>query len=1748
MGPKSERDKIHLAEIEDSIVTLSDDIQEIRDMGLYCSENPQKMYLFKARLSKLDHIYDEFQKLIREAKSLGKILEDVSISRFDEMRLKTRNIYYEALSLGVEEESMRNPSSFTNTSASKLFESRVKLPAINLPIFDGQISKWISFRDTFMSLIHNNVELSEIQKFHYLNSSLKGSALQSISAILTTSDGYQQAWATLVQRYDNKRIHATNYLINIFNFKPITKFDYRSLEKFVEVVMESATAFRNMNLKDPSGFILFTFCLKLLDHKTRERFESEFASSSEIPTFDDFSNFIQRQCLQLQTETLTSNIGTNSHNIQPFRPAPTIAKRVLMSRDIPLTDNNCPLCPERHRLYRCPLFRTLEPRERFDKLKPLNLCHNCLKPGHYSKKCLSPVVCHYCKKRHHSLLHFPTNIPRSKGDKYENPNPTTSTSASHNNLISHVKTDSNNVSGSENNIVMGIDEAKNTVLSSSSEAKVSILLGTAWARVQDRKGRYVPIRILIDSGSQRSFISLNCAQNLGLKMHFNPQALRGFGDSLIKGGDHQTRCILVPQNCLYPRLETNAVVVSNITDSMPTCPIPTYINEHFRRHYNLADNLFGKPGPVDFLLGADLFGRILTGRCIDREGYPSALQTIFGWVIIGPIGSPSTLQDRSVSLIATYQQPDDPLNKTLEKFWEVEAVPEASKVDPDNVIAEDHFRSTHSRDSSGRYIVRLPFKDPVPPNLGSSYKTALTRFMKLEHRLNKIPSLKENYSKIIKEYLELGYVSQASSPGKYYLPHHCVVKDNSFSKVRIVFDASSSTEFGSLNDHLLIGPKLQLDIKNVLLNFRRYPIVIASDICQMFLQILIHKEDIPYQHFLYRSDVSDPIVNYQLNRVTFGLSCSPFLAIRVLHQLIVDEGSSFPRASEVLKNNIYVDDILAGADTVKEALELQYELRELLKKGGFTLKKWMSNTPELLSSVTDRQEMMQFSEPDNKSVKLLGIQWDSVNDCLSYDIQSFQLIMTKRGIMSAVARMYDPLGYLAPVTFKAKLYLQDLWTLKDLSWDCPLPEAIAEEYREFFGSLKTVRSIRIPRCIFPQKPIQVTLVGFADASERGYAATIYLRVQLQSGHIETHLIISKTRLAPLKTISIPKLELCAALLLAQTKKSISDIIKQSVDSTYLFSDSSIVLSWLRLSPHTLKTFVANRVSQILEISVGEEWYHVSSNDNPADLPSRGLLPSDLIDNRLWWHGPEWLLNNFSEWPNIHLSEPVPVPELKSKTFVCISQSSTPYLIDVMERFSSFGKLTRVFSYVIRFIRNLQVPSSERRQGPLSNTEIAEGTRNLIRCVQNHYFPTGSIVMRSIQSLSPFFDKLGVLRVGGRLKYSPLPYDARHPIILPQKAHFTELLIDHYHRIYLHAGPQLLHSLIIRSYWIVSARRVIRHRVHKCMNCYRFRSKTFTPYMSDLPPSRFEQGRPFLMVGVDFAGPFLTKESNRRKSNKEKSYVCLFVCLSTRAVHLELVSQLTTDAFIACLDRFVSRRGLPIKILSDNGTNFLGASRYLKDVYDWLHRRETQNNIKSHCQFLRVEWEFIPPSAPHFGGVWEAGVKSFKHHLYRVIKDHILTFEEMTTLLTRIEAVLNSRPLYPLSSSPENLDVLTPGHFIIGTPLVAVPEHDFVETPMNRLTRWQLLQKFTQDIWNRWRRDYLNSLQQRVKWSNRLENVKPNDLVLLRESNVPPLQWPRGRVVEVHPGPDGTVRVVRLRTSKGELVRPVTKLAPLLSPD
>jgi len=381
-------------------------------------------------------------------------------------------------------------------------------------------------------------------------------------------------------------------------------------------------------------------------------------------------------------------------------------------------------------------------------------------------------------------------------------------------------------------------------------------------------------------------------------------------------------------------------------------------------------------------------------------------------------------------------------------------------------------------------------------------------------------------------------------------------------------------------------------------------------------------------------------------------------------------------------------------------------------------------------------------------------------------------------------------------------------------------------------------------------------------------------------------------------------------------------------------------------------------------------------------------------------------------------------------------------------------------------------------------------------------------------------------------------------LMPKGHRFTRLYIEHLHRKHLHAGAKVLLSLLQGRLWVIGARDLVRKVVRQCTHCFHYKPRLSNQIMADLPADRLKAQRPFLVAGVDLCGPFLTSYRIRGKS-PYKTYLAIFVCFATKAIHVEVVSDLSTNVFILCLKRFVSRRGIPVRLYCDNATNFVGAANQLQRLTDELFGPEGQSKLNEFASAVGLEFKFIPPRAPHFGGLWEAAVKSMKHLLVRNIAESKLTLEELYTVAAEAEAILNSRPLTPMSTDPNDGEAITPGHFLIGDALLSVPENiDITKINVNYLSRFQNITYLKQRVWSLWQRDYIQSLQVRAKWLQPTSDIKVGIVVVVHEDNMPPQQWVLGRIVKVFPGRDEKVRVAEIQTSRGLIRRSIHRLAPL----
>ncbi|XP_062704253.1 uncharacterized protein LOC109622039 [Aedes albopictus] len=1615
---------------------------------------------------------------------------------------------------------------------------QVRLPAINIPPFNGERKNWMTFKDLYVSTIHNRKDISDSLKMQYLFSYLEGDAKQLVNKFTISSANYANAWDTLTGHYDKKR-YTVFALVREFMDQPgITQASSQSLNKLAstldEVVQQLDTLGIEYQGRDPW---LIYLTLEKLDNETRAGW-SEKVVDNENPTFEELMEFVKKRCEMLETCSAFSKKATG----EVLRKEQSkVSEKKVKALVAMTTDKKCAKCSSEHATFVCEEFKKMNLKERRGFAQEANLCFNCLRASHSAKSCLSKSVCRTqgCGQRHHTLLC--PNVSK------ENDAPADNT----------VKSETPNSSAKEEQIVTSLTVAVDT--------KPSIpVFPTAVVQVRKDDGTFGRVRVLIDSGAQASMVTEDCVRKLGLVRRNGKVVVTGIGQQAAGTTRGVVTLHLASRFNENVVITTSAYVLGKLTSTLPSQRFNIGNMKLLENVKEMADPTFNKPGPIDVILGADVFLALLEGGQVkDESGQTVAQSTVFGWIAAGRYDEAEVMQGNH-AIVSLHTEMD--LNRTLQQFWEYEEIFKPPPFTPSETKVIEHFDSTTQRDATGRFIVKLPFDDSKPA-LGESLSAATKRLMSMERRFAFNPEFHQEYVNFMREYLELNHMElvpadqlEKQTSEHYYLPHHAVIKaDSSTTKLRVVFDGSCGTSTGvSLNDRLLAGPNINTDLLSVLLRFRSYKVAFSADIAKMYRQVVVSEDDRDFQRVVWRENTDLPIQHYRLSTVTYGTKTAPYLAIRAMRESAKDYTSTHPAAVERIVHDFYVDDLLSGANNEEEAACIKQEISDILSKSGFELRKWASSCPNLVQDDSPASVPVKLSD-EADAVKALGIHWYPNDDQFGFKVNlPINAINTKRQMISDASKLFDPFGWLAPVIVKIKILYQYLW-LYDVNWDDPLPTAIESEWVEIKQQLRQLETIRIPRFVTHNRG-KLQLHGFSDSSEQAYAAVVYSRCIDDEGNITVVLVAAKSRVAPIKQVSLPRLELNGALLLTELMKKVSEALPNLEIEHFAWTDSTIVLQWLSSHPRSWKTYVANRTSAILEFLPRDRWRHVNSESNPADCASRGISPSELVHHKLWFHGPEWLSADESEWPS-NAVQPVlsdELPEARNMKIMHTTETSiTPlrdnYLVEqqLLERRSRFNLIVRSLACVNRFVHNIKSRTEQRHTGQLIPSEIHQAKLQLLRAAQHEVFapeikilPSGKLLSSKnvLAALHPFLDSTGTIRVGGRLENSDQPYDRKHPVILPKSHRVTQLLVLELHLQNLHAGPTLLTAVINQQFWIVGCQTVVRDVVRGCTRCVRLKGKTATQLMGNLPPARVLATRAFAYVGIDYAGPLKIKAGCVRGVKVSKGYIVVYVCLSTRAVHLEAASDMSTNTFISTLKRFVSRRGYPNEIRSDNGTNFIGADRVLREFVDQIqsHTKDAERYLSN----LGIKWVFNPPSAPHMGGIWEAAVKSVKCHLVAEFGTEATTFEDLTTILCQIEACLNSRPLCPLSSNPDSCEALIPGHFLVGQPLNLIPEPDVRHIPRNRLDQWQDMQHRSVQIWSRWKDEYLASLQPRTKWRSVHPNISVGQLVLVKNDNAPPTQWELARVQEVHPDVSGVVRTVTLRRGTTVYQRPIHKLCVL----
>ncbi|XP_065918796.1 uncharacterized protein [Dysidea avara] len=770
-------------------------------------------------------------------------------------------------------------------------------------------------------------------------------------------------------------------------------------------------------------------------------------------------------------------------------------------------------------------------------------------------------------------------------------------------------------------------------------------------------------------------------------------------------------------------------------------------------------------------------------------------------------------------------------------------------------------------------------------------------------------------------------------------------------------------------------------------------------------------------------------------------------------------------------------------------------------------------------------------------------------------IPSVTSLVTKREVLRESCKIFDPLGLLSSVTIRAKTFMQSLWQ-RNVDWDEPLSDEDQKQWLNIAENIQEAKSVQIPRQYSPtvsasKQPDRLHV--FADASLTAYGAVAFI-----CRGSNTSFIMAKSRVAPLKPLTLPKLELMGALTAARLCSFILQALTTLNLSIQLWSDSQIALHWI-MGQKSNNVFVAHRVTQILELSGSESWRYCPTQDNPADLLTRGISSSQLKSSMLWIHGPQWLPseNSWPVWqssPNIEMQAlAVTVTTFNPTTLQRSAGTIHIHHIIGISNYSTLSRLLGVTAYLCRFITNCRKQPQGRLTGPLTPLELHHALVTWVKQCQEEMYSKEIASLTSpsstakrlplVRQLRLFLDEDHMLRCGGRIHNAPLSKTAKFPLLLPPKHTLTSLVIHSVHLRLFHAGTNATLTAIRQRFWIPTARQRIKSLLRHCVICRKHSGKPYAvPDPPPLPEIRTCESDPFSITGIDFTGALYVRNS----STESKVYVCLFTCATTRAIHLEIVTDLSVETFFLAFRRFASRRSLPQILVSDNASTYTAAAEKLQRLLQSDHLADMLGR-------QGVQWCFIPKRAPWYGDWWERLIGLTKMALKKVLGRSRVTLAVLQTLIAEVEAILNDRPLTYVSCELNDLEPLTPSQLLHGRRIVSLPHEQVTEQDIDDPTfgdysevnqRARLQAALLSQFWSRWRHEYLTSLREHHRASgNNVQQIKQGDIVLVHDDS-PRISWKLAVVEDLLRGNDGLVRAANIRTAQDKTNRPIARLIPL----
>ena len=1671
--------------------------------------------------------------------------------------------------------------------------SRNTLPPAEVPRFDGDVMQYASFKRAFEARIASRVE-DPGEMLYYLDQHVSGKARELVRSCmqLDPATGYAEARRLLEKRYGCPGRVANSYIEKVTCWPPL-KGSVSSLDEFSIFLVGCRNAMQiTPGLKELDNPQILKVVVEKLPQNMQDRWRRLGYSITEdmrrLVKFADLVEFVEREAA-IATDPVFGREETmkDAHKTKTLaEKAPKRSSFATGVRDPVEVDRaqssgrRCYFCQGPHMLHDCQVLLQKNMKERTNFIRERRLCFGCLGTGHLVGQCRRRAFCKICKGKHVTVLHDADRQTAVKQTREEEQPRTREPWRSQEGVR-------------QRNDEVRASNAHVSSVSPESGGSMNIVPVKIFPAGQTKHA--VTTYAFLDNGSSASFIDSALLARLNVpstqrtltlttvsgKSVINTQVTGGLEASDVDG----VRSIPLPP--LY--------TLDNLPVSRDEIPTQSDVDEWPHLH-SISLPEAGQQVEVGLLIGNNCPKALEPLEVVSSEdGGPYAVRTAFGWTIAGPRREEANAkgceknQRARVHRIKIDRSPNEMIRDLFNaEFGDNMSSVELGLSQEDRLWMKKVEESVNMRD--GHYELALPFRDE-DPRMPNNRQMAERRLVQLKGKMDRNSQFAQDYTAFMKTLIEEGHAERVPEDSLrrkdkkvWYIPHHGVYHPRRPGKIRVVFDCAARLKDIGLNDMLIQGPDLTNSLVGVLLRFRQEEVAVTADVKAMFHQVKVPRTDRDFLRFLWWSDgdrESAP-TEYRMTVHLFGAVSSPSCANFALRKAAEDNAGKFSReAVDVIYRNFYVDDCLKSVDSEEKARAVVRQVREICKEGGFHLTKFVSNREYVLQDLPEEDRSRKTYVGLDKDVcqveeRALGVRWMIDKDKLGFSVTMKDMPPTRRGILSVISSVYDPLGAAGPFLLRGKQILQDLCR-REIGWDDSIPGDEAERWSAWLEGLPQLTQLTVDRCLRPPDfgcVVHRELHHFCDASEKGYGAVSYLRQVNKNGKIHCVFLTGKSRVAPLKKITVPRLELSAATVSVRLNATLQKELDLAVHKTVYWTDSTTVLRYVSNDKTRYQTFVANRLAIIRDGSSATQWRYVESERNPADDASRGLDAGSLCTRTRWLHGPDFLWRDEAEWPKMPFSAPPAItvddPEVKrdvSCKATTVEVEETSPTDRLIKHFSSMYRLKKAVAWLLRAKKTLQRRCKIRLDDaggeglrqvdsrnecgtfpPLTVDELQKAEDAIIRYVQRQSFPDetkflyerpgGTQHERKLKRSSRLYGldptvEDTLLRVGGRLKRSDRPFEAKHPVILPKRGHVTELLIRDAHETLGHQGREHVLAKLRARYWIISANSAVRSVLKRCVSCRRRQAKVVTQLMSDLPEDRITPGDPvFTNVGVDLFGPFVVKVGRRQ----EKRYGVIFTCLAVRAVHIEVANSLSTDGFINALRRFISRRGPVRTIRCDNGTNFVGAEREL--------RREIETSRDVHEAMLRrgIEWKFNPPGASHFGGSWERLIRSVRKILGAILGQQRLDDEGLQTLLCEVECILNSRPLTHVSSDAGDLEPLTPNHFLHLRGGAADPPGTFTCEDIYK-RRWRHVQHLAGLFWTRWVKEYLPTLQKRQKWVDVQKNLSVDDVVLVVGEGSRG-QWRLGRIKDTHTDDRGLVRKALVRVGHSEYLRPISKLVKL----